>query len=311
MYNSKKIIIDTRKFDMNEIFERYRKGLLIFFEKRNTIKSQKNRVINEVLEALSRGIPFPPVYVSELQTGELLVLDKSDRLRFLMEYLEQGPGSSQWKMSGIAAGNYDFMKDIFYTEVILYVIDYWNPKYMHMQVGAFIEEWTAAQEQSVRNILYDGEGIRILRKLLEEIHVSLKSKLQMQYSFLYYMMVHLITARFFDHSEYENADKFQLLEQTLYELEAIEMSYLRDLRDQCMKTETLIKERLRGTFMLGHTQEVKTKYMCFLGAWMQINGEYCIDWLLENQKMKYRMRECDMSFKNIDSILEDFRRENL
>lgn len=33
MYNGKKIIIDTRRFDMNEIFERYRKGLLIFLRK--------------------------------------------------------------------------------------------------------------------------------------------------------------------------------------------------------------------------------------------------------------------------------------
>lgn len=251
------------------------------------------------------------MYVSELQTGELLVLDKSDRLRFLMEYFEHPYGNNQGNMSGIAARDADFIKDMFYAEVILYVIDYWNPKYMHMQVGAFTEEWTAEQEQSVRNILYDGEGIRILKELMAERHVSLKSELQMQYSFIYYMMVHFITVQFFNRSEYENADKFQLLEQTLYELAAIEMSYLRDLRDQFMEAEALMKERFRRTFMLRYTQEVKTKYICFLGAWMLINRRYGLDILMESKKMKYRMMECDMSFKNIDSILEDFRRENL
>lgn len=33
----------------------------------------------KMTEALLRGIPVPAVYASELQTGELLILDKSDK----------------------------------------------------------------------------------------------------------------------------------------------------------------------------------------------------------------------------------------
>lgn len=315
MYNNGKIIIDTRKLDMYDIFERYQRGLLFFFEKRNIVKSQKRRVINEVLEALSRGIPLPPVYVSELQTGEMLVLDKSDRLRFLMEYTEHVYGRGK-EESDIAADRFlrkefenpDFMRDVFYAEVILYVIDYWNPKYMHMQVGAFIEEWTAVQEQSVRNILYDGSGMHVLAELLREKPVSRQSEFNMQYSFIYFIMVHFIAIRKISSSKYRNADKFQLLEKSLSELNDIKLSYLRDLRDLFMDANYLLRTRFQRVLPIGRTQEVKTKYLCFIGAFMLINGENHMDELFENREIKYRMTECDMSFRSVNLILEDFRR---
>ena len=72
------------------MYEQYKHGKLIFCEKSNINHVRKNSIIKEVLEALSRGIPFAPVYVSELQTGQLLVLNKSDRLKYLMEFLERG-----------------------------------------------------------------------------------------------------------------------------------------------------------------------------------------------------------------------------
>lgn len=311
MYNSKKIIIDTRKLDMYDIFERYKSGLLIFYEKRRIVKSQKISVIKEVLEALARGIPFPPVYVSELQTGKLLVLDKSDRLRFLMEYLEHAFGITTDRDLKREFGDPYFMKDVLYTEVLLYVIDYWNPKYMHMQVGAFIEEWTVAQEQSVRNILYDGAGVQALEKVLTESYVSRKSEFQMQYGFIYFIMVHFILIRKFDGSEYENADKFQLIDQSFGELEYIKLPYLIELRDAFMRAQNLFDRRFQKIFNFRYTQERKTKYVCFIGAWMQIYGEYCLDELLESKEMKRRMTECDMSYRDIHFILEDFRRKML
>lgn len=43
--------------------------------------------LKETVKALARGIPFPSVYASELQTGELLILDKSEKFRILLEQL--------------------------------------------------------------------------------------------------------------------------------------------------------------------------------------------------------------------------------
>jgi len=88
MYISKRAIIDTRKYDVREIFFRYKQGKVWFYEKNATAWKKPKKIVREVLWALMRGIPFPPVYASELQTGELLILDKSDKLRFLLEYLK-------------------------------------------------------------------------------------------------------------------------------------------------------------------------------------------------------------------------------
>ncbi|MFR8249839.1 MAG: hypothetical protein ACLVAT_12660 [Lachnospiraceae bacterium] len=98
-------------------------------------------------ESSGKGIPFPSVYASELQTGELLILDKSEKFRILLEQLNYE------NLDRDIMDRY-MLKDVLYSQIIIYVIDYMNPKYMHMEVGEFIEEWQPSQEQSVRNILY-------------------------------------------------------------------------------------------------------------------------------------------------------------
>ena len=69
---------------------RYKQGKIIFYEKKCATWKRREKVVQDIIKALLRGIPFPPVYASELQTGELLILDKSDKLRFLLEYLAHG-----------------------------------------------------------------------------------------------------------------------------------------------------------------------------------------------------------------------------
>lgn len=90
MYNNERVIIDTRKYDIDEMLFRYKQGKIIFYEKKCATWKRREKVVQDIIKALLRGIPFPPVYASELQTGELLILDKSDKLRFLLEYLAHG-----------------------------------------------------------------------------------------------------------------------------------------------------------------------------------------------------------------------------
>lgn len=90
MYNNERVVIDTRKYDIDEMLLRYKQSKIIFYEKKNVTWKRREKIIQDVTEALLRGIPFPLVYASELQTGELLILDKSDKLRFLLEHLAHG-----------------------------------------------------------------------------------------------------------------------------------------------------------------------------------------------------------------------------
>ena len=310
MYKSERIIIDTRIYDIDEIFERYRRGNLIFYKKISFSKVQRNRITQEVLQALSIGIPFPPVYVSELQTGEMLVLDKSDRLRFLMEYLDGG-----FEMNHIEYPteelyrNSDFLKDIYYSTVILHVIDYMNPRYMHMQTGSFIEEWSAVQEQGVRNILYQREVEYIFGNLLNGMYVPSRSVLSTQYRFIYFIMVDFVVSESLKKRRYQNADKFQLLEEVLYESMHMEESFMKDLYAEYEDLYHMIRqEDYRNRFLPHMLLETQTKYLCFASALREIRGGVSFCRIFENRALKKMIEDCDMSYRGICVIMECFER---
>ena len=190
---------------------------------------RREKVVQDIIKALLRGIPFPPVYASELQTGELLILDKSDKLRFLLEYLAHGDVLNDDKNV-----DYDryWERTILYSTAMLYVIDYMNPKYMHMQVGKFVEEWTAMQEQSVWNVLYHGDDINILKYMIKEARHYRFTKLNLQYYLMHYLMVDFVVCDLSNEFEYERFDRFQLLEKTLNKLEYKSRKDLKNLSNE-------------------------------------------------------------------------------
>lgn len=310
MYKSERIIIDTRIYDIDEIFERYRRGNLIFYKKISFSKVQKNRITQEVLQALSKGIPFPPVYVSELQTGEMLVLDKSDRLRFLMEYLD-----GRFEMNPIEYPTEELyrssepLKDIYYSTVILHVIDYMNPRYMHMQTGSFIEEWSAVQEQGVRNILYQREVEYIFGNLLNGMYVPSRSVLSTQYRFIYFIMVDFVVSESLKKRRYQKADKFQLLEEVLYESMHMAESFMRDLYAEYEGLYHMIRqEDYKNGFLPHMSLETQTKYLCFASVLREIRGGVNFYKIFENRALRKMIEDCDMSYRDICVIMECFER---
>ena len=86
---------------------------------------------------------------------------------------------------------------------MLYVIDYMNPRYMHMQVGKFVEEWTAMQEQSVWNVLYHGDDINILKYMIKEARHYRFTKLNLQYYLMHYLMVDFVVCDLSNEFEYD------------------------------------------------------------------------------------------------------------
>lgn len=315
MHKNQRIIIDTRTYVVDEIFERYKRGMLIFYKKGLATKNRENKITWQVLKALARGIPFPPVYVSELQTGEMLVLDKSDRLRLLMKYLDYGYDNYEEYLKIQEMGYWserDFLKDIFYSPIFLHVIDYINPRYMHMQVGAFVEEWSATQEQSIRNVLYRGAKLEVFEELVSRINDSPKMRLMIQYNFIYFIMVDYVMHREFDDNEYRDADRFQLLEETMYKLKYKDYGYLRELCDQFEYLYWQFnREESREWLPPRMSLEVKMKFLCFMGAWMRIGSNHNMYDIFGNRIIRNIVRDCDMGYQSINRILEDFRKGNL
>ena len=129
MYNNERVRIDIRKYSLDEMVYRYSQNKILFCNHRyGWTKGNPKEKLKETVKALARGIPFPSVYASELQTGELLILDKSEKFRILLEQLNYE------NLDRDIMDRY-MLKDVLYSQIIIYVIDYMNPKYMHMEVG--------------------------------------------------------------------------------------------------------------------------------------------------------------------------------
>ena len=87
MYERERVIIDIRKYNIDDFFCRYKEGRIVFYERHRITKSQWEKQIPDIMWALKRGIPFPPIYASELQTGEFLIFDKNISPPFFINLL--------------------------------------------------------------------------------------------------------------------------------------------------------------------------------------------------------------------------------
>lgn len=297
MYNNERVIIDTRKYDIDEILFRYKQGKIIFYEKKSVTGKLRKKIIQDVINALLKGIPFPPVYASELQMGELLILDKSDKLRFLLEYLA-------WE-NALNDKYFDYdrylERTVLYSPVILYVIDYTNPRYMHMQVGKFVEEWTVMQEQSVWNVLYHMDNIDALEYMLRGVRHSRFKKLKLQYYLLYYLMVDVVVSNLLNEFEYERADKFQLLEKTLEELNYRSRNDVENLSDEFNR---LYAEICGDIFFKSKNTEDKMKYLCFMYIYEKLCGKSGTYSRFELRDIQNRIENWDMSYASIRDMMK-------
>ena len=301
MYNDERVIIDTRKYDIEEMLFRYKQGKIIFYEKKGTTWKRREKVVQDVTEALMRGIPFPPVYASELQTGELLILDKSDKLRFLLEHLADRNALND---RYVDHDRY-LERTILYSTVMLYVIDYMNPRYMHMQVGKFVEEWTAMQEQSVWNVLYQGDSINALEYMTGEGRNSRFIKLNLQYYLMHYLMVDFVAYDLLNEFEYEHADKFQLLEDTLKELDYKNRNDLENLSNEFKRFYFGIHQNF---FFKNKNTEEKMKYLCFMHIYENLYERPDSYDMFRLRDVQNRIENCDMSYKSIKDMI-DFIKE--
>lgn len=178
-----KIHIYELKYDLYDLVDRYQSKRIIFLNQ-NILQQHKVNTTREVVEALLYGIPYPQVYVSELQNGQLLVLETDNKLRCLIEFIvgKFDVERSEFLRDNRNIWNYfDYRslsqsfnitnrekQEILRTKIPLCIIEYETPRYMHLRIGAYIEKWSIEREEAVRRILYADKGMHILREAFRE-----------------------------------------------------------------------------------------------------------------------------------------------
>ena len=292
-----KVILDTRIYTLDEIYDRYIQNKIIFFDNRDYLRYERKRITKDVINALAQGIPFPPVYVSELQTGELLVLDKNNKLYYLLRLMVSG--ESEYDGTEIV--------DILYESIILYIIEYRNPQYVHMRVGAFVEDWSATQEQAVRNILYEREYRYIFKGVLSFCHWE--ESLVDQYNFLYFSLIQFIMDKRIRAIEYGDADKFKLLEKTYSIL--LDISEGKIERISSFYAEISDDIRVNRRKVIGFSTfarlDDRVKYIGFAGAWMRLMGSNNFDMLCQDRRVIAAIKNCDWSYRSIVETIDIIR----
>ena len=293
MYNNERVRIETRKYSLDEISYRYSQNKIIFCDHSYSwTRADQLGKIKDVIKALAMGIPLPPVYASELQTGELLILDKSEKLRILLEQL-------RYENMDKDIDRY-MLKDILYSQIFIYVIDYMNPKYMHMQVGEFVEEWQPSQEQSVRNILYKEEKMETLSKIINPIKGIRTSKLILQYYFIYFIM-----AVFLKEGELHiqgNPDKYQLLESVIDRFQYLTTMDWKDLYNEFENVYIWMNQNfMRGYRFKMYSTETRMKNLCFMYLCDKFRAkvEDYGDESIFQINLKKVLESCDMSYRSI------------
>lgn len=216
-----------KKMSVQQIYQMYLERKLVFPSVPSMRRSKKIERISGIVEIILFGIALPIIYVSERQDGSLLVLEADDRLRCLIEFLEgyyavgglefypelEGCGIEQLERQfpRRASWLYDY-------KFSFEVIEYTTPRYMHMQMGNYIERWNFTREQGIRNELYGQELEQRLSHLErsqgEPAHFFSKWILNRQYMVLRILMYRFILTGDIRADRGENMSSQQLLDLT-------------------------------------------------------------------------------------------------
>lgn len=63
MYYNERVFIDTRRYEIGEILHRFHNNQIIFCDRQKKSYKTYTKMIQDIMGALTKGIPFPPVYV--------------------------------------------------------------------------------------------------------------------------------------------------------------------------------------------------------------------------------------------------------
>lgn len=287
-----------KKISVQQIYQMYRERMIVF-PRVPSMRRKKIERISEIVEMILLGIALPIIYVSERQDGSLLVLDTDDRLRCLIEFLdgyypvrglefypeleECGIVQLEQQFPRRASWLYDY-------KFSFQIIEYTTPRYMHMQMGSYIERWNFTREQGFRNELY-GEALEQRLLFLEQRRgesASFFSKwsLNRQYMILRILMYYFVHTGEIRTGLGENLSLYQLLDRTAVLISEKDHCWISETADALRETseELLIWDR-RAHFGLerekGKEWQAKVLGYLYNVVWMCREKGCEVQWGLE------------------------------
>lgn len=286
---------------VRQIYQMYRERKIVFPKVPLMRRYKKIERISEILEIILLGFTLPTVYVSERQDGSLLVLESEDRLRCLIGFLEGGypvrglEFYPELDECGIEQLEQQFPRRISWLydyKFSFLIIEYTTPRYMHIQMGSYIERWNFTREQGIRNELYGEELERRLiymeQRLWESPAFFSKVSLNRQYMVLRILMYHFTYTGDIQIGLGESLNIQQLLDCTAVLILEKDSHWLNDTADAFLKaTGELLDWEQRPYFHLGLEKEKgKERQAKVLGylynvVWICQEKECEVQWGLE------------------------------
>lgn len=195
IYEDRHILrIDDDYYKVFEIIDKYVDGELIFPDT-NTRSASIRKRTHDILKAISFGIPFQNIYFCEMQSGQLLAMDSSEKLKCLIEFMcGESMVSSDKNMfydrhfaeSGIEHMYPELKQTILRAVIPVKTIRYDTPTYLQIYVGNYTQEFSITQMEHIRRILYSKTGIdEIIRAIRNNVGRNIL--LGLEYEFVVFM----------------------------------------------------------------------------------------------------------------------------
>ena len=241
------------------------------------------------------------------QNGSLLVLEADDRLRCLIGFLEGyypvsglefypelgecGIEELEQQFPRMTSWLYDY-------KFSFQIIEYTTPRYMHMQMGNYIERWNFTREQGIRNELYGKDLERHLTCLEQTIwefpEFFSKVSLNRQYMVLRILMTRFVCMREIEEEWGENLNIQQLLDRTATFVLRKDSLWIRETADVFREaTEELINWDLRVHYGLerdkGKERQARRLSYLYNVVWMCRENGCEAQWGLEKSAWDSRL----------------------
>ena len=324
MFYSERDAIDIyeRKYSIQEIWWMDEDDRLLFAPVRRNRNRIRNIVRNAV-EAIELGIPMPPIYVSEQQNGDYLVLESKDTIYSLLQFLKNNMGieidqdDADRRMSfyEIDHENPRLASMIMRTVVPVQIIEYRSPKYMHMLTGKFIENWTENREYAIRKIIYKDSRIELIERIREVLCKFQRTGLvrSLNEINIFYMLVIWMAYTNkvnVDEDRYITNEQY-LLENAIYEMDNLRDGYIDDFVEcvlhTCSKSEEIDYEKTVRIVNRRFDEKYKSIFMAIAICINDIRGN--LRELYDERSYLYSMlHDTSVTYANISRWIDYLRR---
>lgn len=319
------IDIREKKYTVYNLYEMFVNGRLVFPFKPIALRSLQIKA-QEAMDILLLSIPFPTIYVSERQDGSFAVLDSSSRLLGLLQLLNQkfvykSAGANHMldgrKFSEIDRYAPSVTAVILDAKIRVEIIEYYTPLFLHMRTGLAVESWTIQQEQAVRNLLYEGEGIERLRWLASNMNMPGESGRSKEFCVLNILLVEFVChAKWQEVASSEIYDEQYLFEETITFLEKLSIKKLDGLNNRLEWFGSFLKECPRSItagVSYGKKDSAQYRTIAYLfQLWFKYQKHdisfACMEQMVRNTKLWRAIGKAAHSIEGIHRNMENLRR---